>query len=506
MDNKFNVLQNMVNISKKLQIVLDLLNNKQEIDFVTLYFVEFSHFNIKSIIDTSQKQNFIIFSTVNQLENESIQEYKIVYFDNNDKYINIDKQKVLNNLNQNLIIKEYNTILSQLSSQLKINTKVVKTPQEFLTQLSNLVKTFIDNSKKDIDEIQNLLKKDISLPIIKGQQWLDFVKLLKGKNVNLEISIIKGLENFIKDQNESVTKSVEGVQQIIIKSQSKYGNKQSILFTKSNGGFNISNYNSDTEVPDEIINSSIQIEDYENVNFQFILINIGEIFEYFKSLISDGKQEDIPDTIVEFFKEQKYKDIQIEVIKNSIQKGNEIHIPIRIVGKKTSFKDNFNNGYILNFIITGSNQDNYQKLIYNIINKFYVGNIDLKIDLKELGEDLLNSLKNQGGVIGQFTKQVLDVVDELSGYQKIFTTTQKLTSQVMNLFKNKQSKKYVTSPEQQPEELSQIKQQQKQKTDQDKEVELIFSPQTQNKQPDDEKQVLEKLYELPFSKLLFDDK
>lgn len=485
-------------------MVVNLLNDEQEIEFVTLYFVEFSHFNIKSVIDTTQNKNFIVFSTVNQSEDEGGQKYKITYFDDNDKYINIDKQETLNNLDQNLIFKEYDNILFHLSSQLKIDVKPVKTPQEFLIQLSNLVKVYIENNRRDIDEIQKLLKKDISLPIVKGQQWLEFIKLLKGKNVNLEVSIVEGIEKFV-NQDKPITKSVENIQQIIIKSQSRYGNKQSILFIKSNDGFDISRYNSDTEISDEIINSSIQIEDYENVNFQFILINISEIFEYFKSLLSNNKQDDIPDTIVEFFKEQKYKDVQIEIIKNSIQRGTEIHIPIRIVGKKTSFKDRFNGGYILNFIITNGNQNRYQEVIYKIINQFYVGNIDLGIDLKELGEDLLNQLKNQGGVIGQFTKQVMDVMDEISGYQKIFTTTQKLTNQIMNLFKNKQLKKYVISPEQQPEELSKIKQQQKQQSNQDKETELIFSPQTQNKQPDNEKHILEKLYELPFSKILFDD-
>ncbi len=522
-----NIWKKLTQIDNKMNIILSEISKEQKNSILQfMYFTEFKNdFNITFTKEietlTKKKLNFLLFT-------DGEKTY-IKYFDDKNKLMELE---VLDGIiKEKELISEYNKIIKQIGEQTKQEIKSVNNFENFFTQLQKIITEYLKENREEIEKINELTEKEFELPIVKGMQWIELLKLFKGLKLDLELFNVTKLEDIL--QNKKInTRTLDDINQIVIKSQERFDSTETILFVKGNGNFNIQKLDTSESLSDDVINSQLQIQNFSKVNFQFIITNFEDIFNYFQKVITKNEDIPIPETIIEIFKEDIYKDLQLEIIKKTIDNKNKIEIPIRIIGNKSSIVDKLNGGYIINFVIENGNLDTIQNQIYEIINKYYIGNIKIGNNLKELSQDLINSLQNQGGIIGQLTNSIIDQWNELKSIQNIFIKSQSQLNNIQKIVNQQSNQKYVTIHSQEQEPLKQLKKQQQtsstnddnsnpenkepeednELSDKDKETIQIFSPSTQSSyqskkvNSEDMDSLFEKIKkDIPFNKILFDD-
>lgn len=524
-----NIWKKLTQINNKMNIILSEISKEQKNSILQfMYFTEFKNdFNITFTKEietlTKKKLNFLLFT-------DGEKTY-IKYFDDKNKLMGLEIVDGV--IKEKQLIREYNKILKEIGEQIGQEVKQVNNFKDFFIQLQNTISQYLKENKEEIEQINELTEKEFELPIVRGTQWLELLKLFNGLKVNLELLKVTKLKDVLQNKEKN-TQIFNNINQIIIKSQEQFGNTETILFVKGRNNFNIQKLDTDESLSEDFISVTLQIQNFSKVNFQFIITNFEDIFNYFQEIITTNKDIPIPETIIEIFKEDIYKDLQLNIIKDTIKKSNKIEIPIRIVGNKSSITDKLSGGYIINFVIEGGNLDTIQNQIYGIINKYYIGNIEISSNLKEMSQDLVSSLQNQGGIIGQLTNSIIDQWNEIKGIQNIFVKSQSQLKNLQKLVNQQSDKKYVTTYSQEQEPLKQLKQQQQtssqndensntdnttpedeennELSDKDKETIQIFSPSTQpNYQSkkvnsEDMDSLFEKIKkDIPFNKILFDD-
>ena len=132
-----------------------------------------------------------------------------------------------------IYLKVPQKINGSLINQINEIKKELDEAEKLKVEAKNLLSDYeskIDKSKKEVQEIINLAKKNSEKIILEGTK--EFHQLIEGKKKNTEQKIIQMKENALKDiKNISVKISMEAVEYLIKNSIDK--NKLEKLYTKS---------------------------------------------------------------------------------------------------------------------------------------------------------------------------------------------------------------------------------------------------------------------------------
>ena len=132
-----------------------------------------------------------------------------------------------------IYLKVPQKINNSLNDQIKEIKKELDEAEKLKVEAKNLLSDYenkIDKSKKEVQEIINLAKKDSEKTILERTE--KFHQTMESKKKNTEQKILQMKENALKDiKNISVKISVEAVEHLIKNSIDK--NKLEKLYTKS---------------------------------------------------------------------------------------------------------------------------------------------------------------------------------------------------------------------------------------------------------------------------------
>ncbi len=132
-----------------------------------------------------------------------------------------------------IYLKVPQKINNSLNDQIKEIKKELNEAEKLKVEAKNLLSDYenkIDKSKKEVQEIINLAKKDSEKTILERTE--KFHQTMESKKKNTEQKILQMKENALKDiKNISVKVSVEAVEHLIKNSIDK--NKLEKLYTKS---------------------------------------------------------------------------------------------------------------------------------------------------------------------------------------------------------------------------------------------------------------------------------